>query len=158
MRYLKILLILLCLGVPALAATVPNSVITTQVPRAYKAQIVNGTGTNPVTIATAGTNGTKISSILCTDTDTSGYTLTFSIVRSATTYVFVVVQIPASSGNLNGTVPLNVMSSTVLPGLPVDTNNNPYFYLESTDTLQFASTGTVASPKVVSCGTVAEDF
>src|SRR2546427_12402023 len=84
---------------PSWATVTANSIITTQTPKAYKAQITNASGTTAVSLITPGASGTKVTSIVCSNTDGSGYNVTFSVLRSSTAYVLGTVAIPASSGS-----------------------------------------------------------
>lgn len=156
-RIILALVLAAALAGPALAAltNVPTFVVT---PRAYKVQIANATGTSAVTLATGATNGTKVLGILVTNTDTNPYTVTLAVTRSATSYVLAVVTVASSSGNVNGTPAVALLTAALIPGLPLDSDGNPYLILESTDTLTVASGGTVTSPKVLSFHTVAGDF
>jgi hypothetical protein len=143
---------------PGRAALTANSIITTQTPRAYKAQITNTSGTTAVSLVTPGSNGTKVISIICSNTDTSDYNVTFSVLRSSTTYVLGTVAIAASAGNLAGTPPASILNATNIPGIPLDSDGNPYLFLEPTDTLQMASGSTITAGQAISCHTVAADF
>lgn len=149
---------LFVIATSASAAVTPNSIVTAQTPKAYKAQITNASGTGAVALVAGQANGTKVVSIICSNTDTNPYNVTFSVLRSATTYVLATVTIPASAGNVAGTLPINIFSGTNLPGVPLDAESNPYLLLESSDTLQMASGTVVTSGKVISCHTVAADF
>jgi hypothetical protein len=158
MKKLLAAAVMLLAGSPLWAATTPNSFVTPQTPRAYKAQIVNGSGTSAVTLITGGINGTVVSSLLLTNTDTTAYTITIEVLRSSTTYVLATISVPASAGNSTSVPPVSVLNSTNVPGLPVDGYGNPYLYLESTDTLEIQSSATVTSGKAVSVLTVGADF
>jgi hypothetical protein len=148
----------LAFGLSGWAAVTPNSIVTTQTPRAYKAQITNASGTTPVSLITPGANGTKVISIVCSNSDTSAYNLTFSVLRSSIAYVLGTVAIAASAGNAAGTPPVSILNATNIPGIPQDSDGNPYLFLESTDTLQMANGSTISAGKVISCHTVAADF
>jgi hypothetical protein len=97
-------------------------------------------------------------SIICTNTDASGYNVTFSVLRSSTTYVLDTVVIPASAGYGPVTPPVSILNAANIPGIPLDSDGNPYLFLEATDTLQMANGSTIAAGKVISCHTVAADF
>jgi hypothetical protein len=148
----------LAFGSPGWAAVTANSIVTTQTPKAYKAQITNASGTTAVNLVTPGTNGTKVISVICSNTDTSAYNVTFSVLRSSTTYLLDSVAIPASAGSSASVAPVSILNSTNIPGIPVDSDGNPYLFLEPTDTLQMANGATIAPGKAISCHTVAADF
>src|SRR5689334_16258532 len=100
---------LLVASSPGWAALTANSIVTTQNPKAYKAQITSASGTTAVSLITPGANGTKVISIICSNTDTAGYNVTFSVLRSAATYALGTVAIAASAGNLPVTPPASVL-------------------------------------------------
>ena len=117
----------------AQAAVTANSFITPQTPQGYTpAQIVNGTGTSTyVTILTGETNGSKISSILVTSTDTIIHTVSCAIKVSSTSYQLFQVLIPAITGDTPSVLPLQLISQGVMPGLPQDSDGQPYLVLAS---------------------------
>jgi hypothetical protein len=143
---------------PSWAIVTANSIVTAQTPRAYKAQITTASGTLPVSLVAGGANGTKVISIICSNTDTSGYNLTFSVLRSSSSYVLGTVAVAASAGSLAGSPPVSVLNQTNVPGIPLDSDGNPYLFLESTDTLQMANGSSIGAGKAISCHTVAADF
>lgn len=140
-------------------ATVTDTPVFIQTPRAYKVQIVSASGTTAQVLAAGGPNGTKVLSIVASNTNSgAGYNVTISVLRGTTTYVLTTVNVPASSGNLASTPPVALLNLTTIPGLPVDSDGNPYIYLEPTDTLQASVSVAVTSGKAVSLETVAGDF
>ena len=143
---------------PGWASVTANSVVTAQTPRAYKAQITNVSSTTAVNLVAGGVNGTKVISIICSNTDTSPYNVTFSVFRSPSSYVLGTVAIPASAGNVAGSPPVSILNTTNVPGIPQDSDGNPYLFLEATDTLQMANASIVTAGKAISCHTVAADF
>jgi hypothetical protein len=151
-------LFFLAFGSLGWAAVTSNSIVTTQTPKAYKAQITNASGTTPVNLVIPGTNGTKVISIVCSNTDASSYNVTFSVLRSSTTYLLDTVAIPASAGYSASAPPVSILNTINIPGIPQDSDGNPYLFLEPTDTLQMANGSTLATGKAISCQTVAADF
>ena len=119
-----------------------------QQPRKGLAQILNATGTAQVTLITAGSNGNKIVNIVAASTDTANQTVSVSLVRSSTTYLLATTLVPASSGNANGTSPVDLLAT--IPNLARDQDGQPYLFVESGDTLVVNTTGTVTSGKTIS--------
>lgn len=143
---------------PVLAAVTATPVFV-QTPRAYKLQLTNASGTGLTTLTAGGTNGTKVTGLWATSTDTASNTIIVSILRTGpVNYVQATITLPANSGNTAGTAAVNLMSPTNWPGLPTDSDGNPYFILESTDTLQIAVGTTITSGKLVSIVSNAGDF
>lgn len=161
LRILAAALAALFVAGPALAAPTPNSVVTPQTPGYDQAQIVNATGTGLVTFATGGagggSNGSKIESMLCSNTDTAGYSLQIWRVHSATNYLIATVSIPASAGNIAGILPVPVIAPGNIPG-PLDGPGNRYLTVASGDTIQIGVTGAVTSGKALSCTGHQVDF
>lgn len=115
-------------------ATTPNSIITVQTPRmgAVSFSTADTAGTNK-TVIQGGSNGTKITALYATSNDTGAAHLgTVQFQRSAANFGGVAVNIPVSAGFVNGTPPVNFLSTAVWPGLPVDSDGNPYLFLAST--------------------------
>jgi hypothetical protein len=123
------------------------------------AQITNGTGTTAQTLYTGGSNGSKITGIVLTSTDTSAQTVQVAIVYSSTTYILGTVAVPAGAGT-NGTTPaVNAMAPAILPGLPIDSSGQPYFLLKNaSDTITVVPLATITSGKIISAIAVAGDF
>lgn len=146
---------------PAFAAPAPNSVVTPQTPEYSQAQITNATGTGLVTIATGGAgggaNGSKVESILCSNTDTAGYSVQIWRVHSAVNYLIATVSVPASAGNVAGTPPVQLITTAAMPG-PVDGAGNRYLAVASGDTIQLGVTVAVTAGKTISCGAHQVDF
>jgi hypothetical protein len=151
-------LVLLVSISPGWTAVTANSIVTTQTPRAYKAQITSSSGTTPVSLVTPGANGTKVVSIICSNTDTSAYNVTFAVVRSSATYLLGTIAVGPNAGNTSGAPPVSILNTTNIPGIPQDSDGNPYLFLESSDMLQMVNGSTITAGKAISCHTVAADF
>jgi hypothetical protein len=111
--------------------------------------IVNGDGTTTKAIFTAGANGSKLEMLTVSSTDTSNRDVNIFLTRSATNYLLATVQIPLNSGNANNVAAVDILRSTMLPGLANDAMGNRILYLKSGDTLTFAATTTVTSGKQI---------
>lgn len=111
--------------------------------------INNGTAQSYVTGLTAGTNGTIVTGISVTSTDTSARDVTINITRSATNYQVTQVSIPITAGTLNSAPTIGILTSSQIAGLPIDGNGNPMIYLMSGDTLTFNAPVTVTSGKQI---------
>lgn len=155
---LAAIIVLIGLACQAHAATTPNSLVYTQVPKAYKAQITNASGTAVVSLAPGGTNGTKIMGLICAGTNTAAQDIEVTVLRSAVNYPLGTVTVPITAGTIAATPAVNMFNSGNIPGLPIDAQGNPFLFLESTDTLEIQALVTVTSGKTISCSTVAADF
>jgi hypothetical protein len=149
-------------------ALTPNSAILPQLPKSAAAQITNSDGTGLVPLVTGGANGTKVSSILASNTDTNAYTLQLvlnsggtlssGLVTGGTSYVLASVSLPASAGNLAGTPPVGVLSAANLPGVALDGAGVPYLYVNAGDYLCVALSAAIAAGKIAASLATAADF
>lgn len=149
-------------------ALTPNSAILPQTPRSAVAQIANSNGTNLMQLVAGGTNGSKVSQIGASNTDTNGYTLQLwrniggtvssGQVSGGTNYLMTSVSLPASAGNVSGTAPIAVMNATTIPGIAVDNTGTPYLYVNSGEILCVALTSTITSGKLASATATVADF
>lgn len=134
----------------AFAAVTANMAVTAQTPKAAFIQFLQGTdvaGTYK-TLYTGGANTSKISAIWVTSNDTAvAHVVTCQYVHSAVFYGGVAVNVPINAGYANAIPAVNFMLLTNWPGLDLDMPGNPYFYLNSGDTVQctFATALTAAT-------------
>lgn len=126
---------------PIFPQTITNEVVN----------ISNSTSTNLVTAYTGGTNGSKIEMWNIASTDTAARYLQIWFTISATSYLLGTIAIPLTSGDSStGVVPsVNVLGNQYLPGLPRDSNGNPYLYIASGTTLQISVITAVTSGKTI---------
>jgi len=101
------------------------------------------------TIHTAGNNGSIITGINASSTDTVARVAQIWLTRSATSYLIASFNVPAASGTDGTTPAASLMNQSLLPFLPIDNDGQPYFFLESGDTLQVSFTAQVASGKEI---------
>jgi hypothetical protein len=157
------LLLLLCSTLlwvgPAWAAVTPNSIVTMQTPTRGIVQFLQGTdnaGTYK-TLYTAGTNGSKCNALwLTTDDGTASHLVTVQLTNGGIRYGGVAVATTFGQGFVSGTPPLNLMAPTLWPGLPLDSDGNPYIQLMTGDSIQatYATALTAATRinLIISCG------
>lgn len=123
----------------AQAAVTANSVVTAQTPSRGVVQFLQGTdvaGTYK-TLYTAGASGSMVKGLIVTTNDPSAaHLVTCQVVNTAVKYGGVAVNVPVSSGFANAAPPVNLMAAGNWVGLPLDQNGNPYFQMNSGDTLQ----------------------
>lgn len=131
-----------------------------QTPKNYKVQILPADATGLKTIATGGANGTKITSLMATSSDTVARNVTWGITTGGVFFPLGTVQVPITAGQVDLTNPaVNLFNPTFLPGLPQDSDGNPYVLLSGTgDTLQIKSLTTVTAAKEVDVVAIGADF
>lgn len=100
---------------------------------------VNATGNGSaaaLTLYAAGSNGSKVESLIVSSSDTSARDVTIAVLVSATLYVLTTISIPITAGLTNSAPCIDILRSTQFPGLASDANGNKYLYLASGTTLQ----------------------
>lgn len=156
-----VLLSLLSLFVlPSQAAVTVNSIVTPQTPNRGVVQFLPAsTPTAYLTLYTAGANGSKCFSMWATSNDSAAHVLTVQLVNATIKYGGMTLTTGTSlPGFATGVGALNLMSSTVWPGLPLDSDGNPYIILASGDTLQATYTTAVTAADAVNIVTTCSDF
>jgi hypothetical protein len=123
----------------AFAATTPNSIVTAQTIRRGIVQFLQGTdvaGTYK-TLYTAGANGSKCFGMVETNNDASAtHVVTVQVFNATVGYGGTAIITASNDGYVNTAPPKAMMTPAVWPGLPIDSNGNPFIYLVSGDTLQ----------------------
>jgi hypothetical protein len=128
-----------------------------QNPKSGKVQILNADASNLKTIYTGGANGSKITSVVATSSDTSARDVTIGISNSGTFYPFYTVTIAITAGQIAATPPVNLLPAGI--GLPVDNDGQTYIFLQSaSDTLQVKALTTVTSAKEIDINSFGADF
>lgn len=110
------------------------------------------------TVFTAGANGSKIESLIISSNDTAAHDVTINITRSAVNYQLGQISIPITAGYLNTAGSIDVLRSSIIPGLAYDSNGNKYLYLKSGDTLTINAPVTVTTAKQITAVASGGDF
>jgi len=149
------------LAAPAFAAVTPNSVVTAQTPNRGIVQFLQGTDSAGTykTLYTAGANGSKCMGMYTTNNDGSAtHLVTVQIVNATVKYGGVALTSVSSAGFANATPPQALMTAAVWPGLPVDSDGNPFLMLASGDTLQATFATSLTSTDVLNIVVTCADF
>lgn len=112
-----------------------------------------GVDTNGVNLYTAGSKGGRVMSLNITTNDTAIVNVMLWILNGATVRPLGVVNIPASSGNLQNILDVNGLDPSVLKGLPRDQFGNPYIPLQNGEVLRAGALANLTAAK--SCYIVA---
>ena len=151
-------------------ATTPNSIVTPQTPKIGNVQFLQGTDSAGTykTAYTGSANGSKITGIFLTSFDPSAsHLVTVQISSSSSAhcspatscYGGVAITLPVSSGSANAAPAVNAMSAANWPGLPVDSDGNPYFYLPSASyTIEVTFATALTSTDWINAVVIAADF
>lgn len=119
-------------------------------PKNSKVQILPADTSSLKTVVTGAANGSKVVALIVASDDTSARDVTFGVTKSATFYPLASKTVPITAGTVAGTPPINLLDPSVIPGLPVDNDGQPYILLETGDTLQAKSLTTVTAAKAIS--------
>jgi hypothetical protein len=153
--------ILLVAAHTSTASPTANSVITPQTPNRGIAQFLQGTdvaGTYK-TLYTAGSNGSKCFAAWATNNDPSAtHLITLQVVNTTVKYGGMSLTSVVNAGFANGAPAQNLMSPTIWPGLPVDSDGNPFIMLASGDTLQATFATALTASAVINLDAVCSDF
>jgi hypothetical protein len=161
------LVTLICGSVPSLAAVV-NTPVFTQVPKMQGTTFVQGVdaaGTYK-TLYTGDADGTKVTGIWVTSNDPSATHLvtvqlgtTSTCATQSNCYGGTSVTIAVNSGFANGAPAVNLLSPSVWPGLPTDSDGNPYIYLSSaSQAIQATYATALTASTQLSVTVIASDF
>lgn len=142
---------------PLLGAVSQNLFVTAQTPKFPKVQITNANNLTAQTLYTCGANGTLITGMWATSTDTSARDVQISVLNTST-YNIVTATVAINAGSVAGTPAVNLMSQANWPGLPLDNNGNPYFHCISGDVLQAGMIVQLTAAKFMNVFLVAADF
>lgn len=126
--------------------------------KAIAQQIVNADASTLMQLYSAANPASRVVGLQAVSSDTSPRVIKLWVTRSSVDYLIGSVNVPAASGNDGSTAAINLLSSTLLPGLPRDENGNPFIELTTGDVLKASSGTTVTSGKTVHITGAAKDF
>lgn len=121
--------------VPAIAAVVPNSIVTPQTPNVSFAA---SNGATVVTVFTVSGAGAKCNVMLASNLS-AAVPVTLFVQRAATNFQLSTTTVVSMAGAAAGTLPINLFASTAIP-LPVDNTGTPYLQLNAGDLVVTSST------------------
>jgi hypothetical protein len=90
------------------------------------------TASSTATHVTGGSSGTRVSSLTAHSNSTSAHVFNVGISTGGASLPLAAVSIPASAGSDGVVPPVNLLSPTLIPGLPLDAQGVPYITLPST--------------------------
>lgn len=154
-------LALLALAGVAYGAVTPNSFVTPQTPKLAVVQFLQGTDSAGTykTLYTGGSNGSKCNAMYITSNDGTAHLVTIQVVRSGVFYGGIAISTGTTTpGFANSAPPINPMSSTNWPGLPVDSSGQPYIILQSADTIQATFATALTASDLINIVAVCSDF
>lgn len=130
-----------------------------QTPKNGNVQILPADTTTLKTIYTGGANGSKIVALMASSSDTAARDVTWGITVGAVFYPLGTVTIPITAGQIAATPAVNLLDVAKSPGLPIDSDGNPFVFLASASyTLQAKSLVTVTAAKEIDIAAIAADW
>ena len=130
-----------------------------QNPKNGNVQILPADASALKTIYTGGANGSKIVSLIVTSSDTSARDVTWGITTAAIFYPLGTVTIPITAGQINSAPAVTLLDLSKTPGLPIDSDGNPYIFLTSASyTLQIKALTTVTAAKEIDINAIGADW
>jgi hypothetical protein len=128
-------------------------------PQNGKCVIQNADGQNNKVLYQAGANGSRTASITAVSSDTvnrdvqiiivTGGSVSGGTVSGGTGYILGTVSVGSGAGISSGTVGVNMLNTTAIPGLASDSDGNPFLNLAIGDVLAVSAVTTVTSGKTI---------
>lgn len=126
-----------------------NSAVSPQTPKLGLATVAAADTTTAKTVVTAGANGSKVTSLMLAGNDTAAKDIQWGVTRSATFYPYGTITVPITAGTIAATPGVDAFASATSPGLPLDSDGQPYLLLESGDTLDIKALVTLTAAKTI---------
>jgi hypothetical protein len=117
-----------------------------------------GDTTTKKTLFTAGANGSLLNCLLAQSSDTVARNILLYYYDLTTYWPIGCVNIPINSGNTGAIASVNLLTSTLIPGLPLDSNGNPYIKVKATHQIVGAMLTTVTTALQVTISALGEDL
>lgn len=110
-------------------------------------QITTGTGSgNPVTAYQGGSNGSKINALIACGFTSAAFDVNWGTSSGGGTfYTYGTVTVPSGAGTSGAVPSANLMNTTNNPGLPLDSDGNPYIFLASSAWFLWCAAGALSS-------------
>lgn len=110
------------------------------------------------TLYTAGANDAVVKSLTVSSNDTSAVNLVISINNGTSDFVIGTVNIPINSGYTGAIASVDVLGSSLLPGLPRDVNNRAIIPLAAGFVLKVGALATMTAARVCNVVACVEEF
>lgn len=139
-------------------ATTPNSVITPQTVNTKGQSFVNADGTTVKDVFVAGAAGSILNMLVVQSTDSAARNIKFYYYDGTTAWPIGTVALVINAGNTGAIASVNALAAALIPGLPLDSNGNPYLKLKSGDKIQASMLVAVTAALQVSVTALGEDY
>lgn len=122
------------------------------------ASFANADGTAYKTLYTASADDAIVKSIMVTSNDTAAVNLKVAINDGVTDRVIGTVNIPITAGLTGAIAAVDLLGSSLMPGLPLDQNGKRVLPLQGTHVLKVAPLVAVTAAKTVDVVAVVEEY
>lgn len=133
---------------PIFPGTIKNWALTIQ----------NSDGTNVLTLATAGANGSQINAINISSTDSTSRDIKLYFSNGVTNFLIATFSVIGSAGNNSSTYPIDALKIPNMFALPYNAEGNRIIYLQSGWSLKVNVTSTVTSAQQIQIVALGGDY
>jgi len=121
-------------------------------------QLTSASTTALQTVYTAGTNDAVLKSLTATSDDSAAVNLKVVVNDGSTDFLLGTVRIAATSGTDGAAATVDILGSSLLPGLPRDLNNRAILPLKNGYILKVGCLATMTSAKTANIVAVIEEY
>lgn len=139
-------------------AKTANSVPTTQNLKFAGYSILPADTTTYKTLYTAGANDAVVKSVMCASTDTAARNVVLVYYDGTNNFILGTVLVPLNSGNTGAAAAVDLLSSTLLPGLPFDQNGKRILPMQAGHILKVGVLVAVTAAKQIDCTALVEEY
>jgi len=121
----------------------------------------SSTTTNLISLVTAGSNGSRVTSLILSTTDTSANNVYLVLNAGGAGGVLSIigqVNVPIGAGTVASTLSVDALLSTTVVGLPIDNNGKRYIHMQASDVLYFGTIASVTSGKILFATAMYENY
>lgn len=120
--------------------------------------IENADGTAYQTLYTASAEDAVVKSLMATSDDTAAMSITLAINDGVADHIIGTVNVPIAAGTNGSTAAVDLLSASMMPGLPVDQYGKRILPLKNGDILKAKVLVAVTAAKVVAVTGVVEEY
>lgn len=121
---------------------------------------VNADSTTPKTVFTAGANDSDLLGLIAATNDTAAVVVRVAIKRSSVEYILSTISVPISAGyGSTGLVPaIDLLNSSMMPGLTVNSAGKRYIPCKSGDTIEVSPLNAVTAGRTLYISAFGQDY
>ncbi len=120
--------------------------------------LTSANGTTAATLYTASSNDAVVKSLVVSTNDSTAVNLVISINNGTSDFVLGTVNIPINSGYTGAIASVDILGSSLLPGLPRDLNNRAVLPLAAGCILKVGCLATMTSAKATNVVACVEEY